>query len=176
MRRLLRSIAFASALFTVGCSNGQATRASDAAAASSSSKTGLAAIPLAGRVTDTAQILTPKQRSTLTDKLEALERKTQHQFVVVTVPSLGGRDIAEYTKDLANTWGIGRAGVNDGVVLLVAPTERKVRIAVGYGVEKKLPDSLCLQIIEHKILPRFREGDMSGGIEVGTAAVISQLE
>ena len=94
----------------------------------------MAAVPLAGRVTDTAHILSPQEQATLSGRLAKLEQKTQHQLVVVTVPSLDGRDVANYTRDLANSWGIGRKGYDDGVFLLVAPKERKVQIAVGYGL------------------------------------------
>lgn len=135
----------------------------------------MAAVPLAGRVTDAAHILSPHEQVILSDRLEKLEQKTQHQLVVVTVPSLGGRDVADYTRDLANSWGIGRKGYNDGVVLLVAPTEHKVRIAVGYGLEKRLSDATCQQIIDQEVLPLFRKGDLPGGIEAGTNALIASL-
>ncbi|GGB96104.1 hypothetical protein GCM10011494_13220 [Novosphingobium endophyticum] len=136
----------------------------------------MAAVPLAGRVTDAAHILSPQEQATLSARLEKLEQKTQHQLVVVTVPSLGGRDVAEYTRDLANSWGIGRKGYNDGVVLLIAPKERKVRIAVGYGLEKRLSDGACQQIINREMLPSFRKGDLPGGIAAGTDALIARLE
>jgi len=176
MRRSLRGIACASVLFTLACSNGQAISAPAAGTESENSATSMAAVPLAGRVTDTAHILSPQEQATLSGRLAKLEQKTQHQLVVVTVPSLDGRDVANYTRDLANSWGIGRKGYDDGVVLLVAPKERKVRIAVGYGLEKRLPDGVCQQIIDQKILPSFRKGDLSGGIEAGTDALIARLE
>ena len=96
-------------------------------------------------------------------------------MVVATVPTLGGADVATFTKDLANKWGIGRKDYDDGVVLLVAPNERKVRIAVGYGLEKSLTPDLCKQIIDQQMLPRFREGDLAGGIEAGAKALIARL-
>ena len=96
-------------------------------------------------------------------------------MVVATVPTLGGADVATFTKDLANSWGIGRKGYNDGVMILVAPNEREVRLAVGYGLEKSLTHDLCKEIIEERMLPRFREGDLPGGIEAGTNAVIARL-
>ncbi|KKW90741.1 TPM domain-containing protein [Sphingobium chungbukense] len=176
MRRSLRGIAIASVLFTLACSNGQATSAPATGTESENSATSIAAVPLAGRVTDAAHVLSPQERVNLSDRLAKLEQKTQHQLVVVTVSSLGGRDVANYTRDLANSWGIGRKGHNDGVVLLVAPNERKVRIAVGYGFEKRLSDGACQQIIDQKILPSFRKGDLSGGIKAGTDALITLLE
>jgi len=133
------------------------------------------AIPLTGRVTDAADILDPAQEAALTARLEELERGTRHQVVIVTLPTLGGQDIASFTRTLANGWGIGRKGHDDGVVLLVAPNERQVRIAVGYGLEKTLTAALCQQIINDQMLPRFRDGDLPGGIEAGTSELIKRL-
>jgi uncharacterized protein len=96
-------------------------------------------------------------------------------MVVVTVPALSGRDVADFTRDLANEWGIGRKGYDDGVVVLVAPNERKVRIAVGYGLEGTLTHEVCRQIIDTAMLPRFRHRDIPGGIEAGTDALIVRL-
>ena len=85
------------------------------------------------------------------------------------------RDIANFTRDLANSWGIGRKGYNDGVVLLVAPNEHAVRIAVGYGLERQLTDPVCEQIIKQAMLPHFRRRDLSGGIQAGTDRLIARL-
>ena len=134
------------------------------------------AIVLAERVTDAADILTAAQKGRLTAKLEQLERATGHQLVVVTAPSLGGWEASIFTKDLANSWGIGRKGINDGVVLLVAPHERKSRIAVGLGLDKELPDSVCQQIMDEQMLPRFKAGDLPGAIEAGVDALIARLK
>jgi uncharacterized protein len=133
------------------------------------------AIPLSGRVTDAAGTLGPAQEAALSAKLEGLERLTKRQMVIVTVPSLGGQDIAAYTRNLANSWGIGRKGYNDGVVLLVAPNEQRVRIAVGLGLEEVLTHEVCQGIIDNSMLPRFRAGDLIGGIEAGTDALIVHL-
>jgi uncharacterized protein len=132
-------------------------------------------LALAGRVTDAADILTPAQEEALSAKLASLERTTDRQMVVVTVPSLDGADIATFTRNLANRWGIGRKGHDDGVVLLVAPNERKVRIAVGYGLEKTLTDAECQQIIDEQMLPRFRNGDLPRGIASGVDSLIARL-
>jgi uncharacterized protein len=105
------------------------------------------AIRLNGRVTDAANIPPLADEEAITAKLAVLERSTGHQMVVATVPSLDGEDISIFTTDLANAWGIGRKGHHDGVVLLIAPNERKVRIAVGYGLEKSLPNDACSEII-----------------------------
>lgn len=130
---------------------------------------------LAGRVTDVAQVLTGQQKNRLSAKLELIEQTTGHQMIVVTVPTLGGRDIAGFARDLGNTWGIGRKGYDDGVILLVAPRERRIRIAVGYGLEEALPNALCKQIIDKQMLPHFRNDDLAGGIEAGVDALASRL-
>ena len=96
-------------------------------------------------------------------------------MVVVTVPSFGGLDVATFATNLSNDWGIGREGHNDGVLVLVAPNERKVRIAVGLGLEKTLTNDLCKQIIDEEMLPRFRNGDLPGGIEEGVDLLIARL-
>ncbi len=133
------------------------------------------AIPLTGRVTDAANILTPEQELRLSTKLEQLERTTNHQMVVVTAPTLGGADVATFTRNLANSWGIGRKDYDDGVVLLVAPNERQVRIAVGYGLEKTLPNAVCQQVLREHVMPRFQKGDIEGGIDAGATALIERL-
>lgn len=131
--------------------------------------------PLTGRVVDEADILSPQIEAELTAKLEALETATQHQLVVATLADLQGYEIEEYGYQLGRHWGIGREGVNDGVLFLVAPAERKVRIEVGYGLEGVLTDALSSVILQTKVLPRFKDGDMPGGIVAGTAALIEQL-
>jgi uncharacterized protein len=132
--------------------------------------------PLTGRVVDAANLLEPAQEAELTQKLAALEAATHRQLVVATVPSLEGHDIQEYGVGLGRFWRIGQQGANNGVILLVAPSDRKVGIEVGYGMEGVLTDALSGQIIRDVILPRFRENDYPGGIEAGTDALIAQLQ
>ena len=108
-------------------------------------------------------------------KSEALEAATGRQFVVVTVTNLKGEDVAAYTRDLGNKWGIGHKDRDDGVILLVAPTERKARIAVGRGLENTLTDKTAEKIMQSIIIPKFRSGDLSGGIEAGADALIAEL-
>lgn len=132
-------------------------------------------IALAGRVTDQASVLSALRKAALETRLAAFEQASGHQLVVVTVQSLDGADVARFTAALANAWGIGRKGWNDGVVLLVAPKERKVRIAVGDGLGKVLDDAACARIIAQRILPLMREGDLAGGIEAGVTAIIATL-
>ena len=130
---------------------------------------------LTGRVVDQANLLSPEQVQQLTQRSEALEQQTGRQFVVATVNSLEGRTIEEYGYQLGRHWGIGREQEDDGVILLVAPNERKVRIETGYGARVFLPDILSGRIIRNDILPRFREGDMAAGIMAGAGAILKQI-
>nr|WP_183204900.1 TPM domain-containing protein [Brevundimonas lenta] len=130
---------------------------------------------LTGRVVDQANLLTPDQEAALNTRLETLERDTTNQLVVVTVPDLQGYEIEEYGYQLGRAWGIGQAGKNNGALLIVAPTERKVRIEVGYGLEGVLTDALSAVIIHNQILPPFREGRYDQGIEQGVTAIEEQL-
>jgi uncharacterized protein len=133
--------------------------------------------PLTGRVVDNAHLLTPAQVQDLTSKSEALEKQSGRQFVVATVPSLEGRPIEDYGYRLGRTWGIGQKGKDDGVILLVAPNERKVRIETGYGARVFLTDAVSSVIIREAILPHFKQDppDYAGGIEEGAAQVIKQM-
>jgi len=131
--------------------------------------------PLTGRVVDDAHLLSPQTGQKLDQELAQLEQKTGHQLVVATIPDLQGYEIEEYGYRLGRTWALGRKGINDGAILLVAPTERKVRIEVGYGLEPVLTDALSNVILQRKVLPAFREGNMEQGIVAGTEALIQQL-
>jgi uncharacterized protein len=130
---------------------------------------------LAGRIVDQAGLLDPAVEGRLDAKLAALEDKTTTQLVVVTLRSLQGYDIADYGYQLGRQWGIGQQGRNNGAMLIVAPAERKVRIEVGYGLEGMLTDAVSRLIIDNAILPRFRTGDFSGGIQRGVDDIIQVL-
>lgn len=130
---------------------------------------------LTGRVVDAANLLTPAQKISVETKLENLERQSQRQLVVVTIPDLGGYDIADYGFRLGDRWGIGDKDRDDGVLLIVAPNERKVRIEVGYGLEGVLTDAVSGCIIRNAIVPRFKEGDYPGGISAGVDEVVKIL-
>lgn len=132
-------------------------------------------ITLTGRVTDLAALLSPDEQSALTNDLVGVEARTRHQIVVATVPSLGGRDISGYARDLGNEAGIGRKEYDDGVVILLAPNERLVRIAVGRGLESVLTDALCQQIIDEVMLPQFREGKFVDGLSGAITAIGGHL-
>ena len=127
-------------------------------------------------VVDQAQLLNPQQEAELTGKLEALNKQTGRQFVVATVNDLGGQEIADYSYQLGRHWKIGDEKRDDGIVMVVAPNERKVWIATGYGAEGFLPDILIGRIVRETILPRFKAGDMPGGIAAGADAVIAQSQ
>jgi uncharacterized protein len=130
---------------------------------------------LTGRVVDNANILSTQTKAALAAKLEALETKTSRQLVVVTVPSLQGLEIEDYGYQLGRSWGIGEKGRDNGVLLIVAPNERRVRIEVGYGLEGVLTDALSNVILQAQVLPRFRTGDFEGGVVAGSDALIEQL-
>ena len=131
---------------------------------------------LTGRVVDAAELLDPAAESALDARLAAHEEASTDQVVVVTVPSLGGRDIADYANRLGRAWGIGTAENDNGVLLVVAPNERDVRIEVGYGLEGALTDALSSTIIRREILPAFREDDYPRGIEAGTDAILAAID
>ena len=131
---------------------------------------------LTGRVVDSANLLPPAEEAAITQKLAALEQASSRQLVVATVPDLGGYPIEDYGYQLGRAWGIGQEEANNGVILLVAPNDRKVRIEVGYGLEPIVTDALSNQIISGQILPRFRENDYPGGITAGVDALIQQLQ
>ena len=131
---------------------------------------------LTGRVVDQAHLLTPAQVVDISSKSEALEAASGRQFVVATVNSLEGRTIEDYGYRLGRAWGIGQEEKDDGVILLVAPNERKVRIETGYGARVFLTDAVSSVIIREAILPRFKAGDMGGGIVAGSDQIISMMQ
>jgi uncharacterized protein len=130
---------------------------------------------LTGRVVDEANILPTQTRLDLNRKLADFEAKSTDQLVVVTLKSLQGTSVEDFGYQLGRRWQIGQAGKNNGVLLIVAPNERKVRIEVGYGLEGTLTDAISRLIIENSILPRFRANDFSGGITRGVDDIIDVL-
>ena len=131
--------------------------------------------PLTGRVVDQADLLSQDAERALDARLRALEETTGRQMVVATLSDLQGYPIEDYGYQLGRTWGIGDAKRDDGVLLIIAPNERRVRIEVGYGLEPVLTDSLSSVIIQTRILPAFRRGDIEGGVVAGATAMIDQL-
>ncbi|MEH6664194.1 MAG: TPM domain-containing protein [Brevundimonas sp.] len=130
---------------------------------------------LSGRVVDEARLLSAEREAALTERLERLEAETSDQLVVVTVNDLQGYPIEDYGYRLGRAWGIGQDEDDNGVLLIVAPNERKVRIEVGYGLEPILTDALSARIIHEEMLPAFREAGFERGITQGVDALITQM-
>jgi uncharacterized protein len=122
---------------------------------------------LTGRIVDEAALLSADDRRVLEQDLKALEERSTDQLVVYTTRSLQGYPIEDFGYRLGRHWQIGQRGKNNGVILIVAPTDRKVRIEVGRGLEPQLTDLMTKLIIENAILPAFRRGDFPGGIKAG---------
>ncbi|WP_428739225.1 TPM domain-containing protein [Sulfurimonas sp.] len=131
---------------------------------------------LTGRVVDDASLLTSNKEERLTQILAQHEQKTSNQVVIVTLATLQGYEIEEYGYQLGRYWGIGQKGKDNGVLLIVAPNERKVRIEVGYGLEGTLTDKIAHDIIQEKILPAFKRENYVQGIENGTSAILQALD
>jgi uncharacterized protein len=126
-------------------------------------------------VVDAAGILSPDVEARLAKRLAAHERDTTDQVVVVTVPSLQGTSVEDYATRLFRAVGIGQRDKNNGVLLLMAPTERKVRVEVGYGLEGTLTNKLSADIVQGRILPPFRAGDFSAAAEAGVDGILGVL-
>ena len=130
---------------------------------------------LTGRVVDQANLLRPEQELDISSKSAALEKQSGAQLVVVTISNLEGRRIEDYSYQLGRHWGIGQEKRDDGVLLVVAPKERKVWIATGYGSRVRLTDAVASVIYRESIIPRFREGDYGGGITAGVDQIIKVM-
>jgi uncharacterized protein len=131
---------------------------------------------LTARVMDDAKILSTSAQAELAAKLEALERRTTDQLIVVTVPDLKGEPIESFGLRRGNEWGIGRDDIDNGVLLIVAPSERQVRIEVGFGLEGLLTDDRAAEIIDAQLLPHFRRGEMEEGVKSGVEQIIRTLQ
>jgi uncharacterized protein len=127
-------------------------------------------------VHDYANLLTAEQRASLEELFRSVDRQTTAELAVVTVPSLGGQSVDSYANGLFKEWGIGKQGVNNGVLLLVAPKDRRMKIEVGYGIEPLLTDSLCGEIADEFIVPHFKNEDYAGGIMAGAQQLASVLK
>jgi uncharacterized protein len=131
--------------------------------------------PLTGRVVDDAGVLDAWTQSELSDMLATHEGETGEQVVVVTLSSLQGYSIEDFGYQLGRHWGIGQKGKNNGVLLIVAPKEHKVRIEVGYGLEGELTDAASSTIIQNYILPSLKRGDYNAGVPAGTTSILQVL-
>ncbi len=136
----------------------------------------LAAIPaLTAHVIDIAGTLDDAQKQALEAKLTAFEKARGSQLVVLVVPTTQPEDIASYTQRVGDSWKLGRAGVGDGLLLVVAKNDRKVRIATAKALEGAIPDLAARQIIDRAITPRFRQGDFAGGIDAGVDQLMARI-
>ncbi|MBN2403245.1 MAG: YgcG family protein [Spirochaetes bacterium] len=143
---------------------------------SASSATGADVPYLTGRVTDNAQILSAETRKTLSESLKAHETRTTNQIAVLTIPTLNGQSIEDYAVKVFEVWKLGQKGKDNGILIIVVPNERRMRIEVGYGLEGTMTDLMAGRIIQNIMTPRFKDGDYNNGIIEGARAVIDVLE
>lgn len=132
--------------------------------------------PLSGRIVDLAHVLPPAATARLSDALQAHETKTSNQVAVLIVPSLEGEPLFDFSHRVATTWKLGAKGSDNGALLFIAIKERKIRLEVGYGLEGALTDARAAQIIRNEIAPKFRAGDVPGGVMAGVQAVLHTIE
>ena len=132
--------------------------------------------PLAGRVIDQTDTLSAAQQQALSDKLTAIEAKRGSQIVVLMVPSTQPEDIAAYGQRVADQWKIGRLAVGDGILIVVAKNDRRVRIEVAKALEGAVPDLAARLIIDRSISPAFRAGNFAGGLEAGIDALMARIK
>lgn len=132
--------------------------------------------PLTGRIVDAAHLLPADLAVSLSAELAAHEARTGNQVALLTLPSLQGEPLEEFSHRVATTWKLGQKGTDNGVLVLVVPGDRKVRIEVGYGLEGTLTDAKSSRIIREEMAPRFRDDDFAGGIAAGLRAVLGTIE
>ena len=131
---------------------------------------------LTGRVVDNAQILNPSTIQSLTENLKTHEDLTGNQIAVLTVPTIHGESIEDYAVEVFESWKLGQKDRDNGILIVVVPDDRRMRIEVGYGLEGTLTDGMAGQIIRSVMTPRFKDGDYNTGITEGALAVINVLE
>lgn len=131
---------------------------------------------LTGRITDNAQLLSPALHRSLSDSLQAHEKRTGNQIAVLTVPTLDGESIEDFAVKVFESWKLGRKGKDNGVLIVVVPNDRRMRIEVGYGLEGTLTDALAGRIIQQVMAPAFKKGNYEGGIADGAGAVMKILD
>jgi uncharacterized protein len=131
-------------------------------------------LALTGRVVDAAHILTPGEQARLEQQLVRIESATKVQFAVVTTPALRNVSVDKYALTLFNSWGLGDKNRNDGLMLLVAPNDRKARIEVGKGLERRLPNSYCAAVMQ-RMIPSFSSGKYPQGIQIGVSGMEARL-
>jgi uncharacterized protein len=131
---------------------------------------------LSGRVVDGAEILRPATREAIAGRLAAHEQKTTNQVAVLTIPTIGDEGIEEFATRVFGTWRLGQRGKDNGVLVVVVPNDRKLRIEVGYGLEGTLTDAAAGRIIRNVMTPAFKAGDFDKGVFDGVDAIVGQLE
>ena len=136
----------------------------------------IAVPPLKARVTDLTATLTSDQRAALEQKLAALEARKGSQVAVLLVPTTQPETVEQYAIRVFDQWKLGRKGMDDGVLLLVAKNDRKLRIEVGYGLEGAIPDAIARRVMDEDIVPLFKQGNFYGGISAGTDRVSKLIE
>ena len=136
----------------------------------------IAVPPLTARVTDLTGTLNGQQRAALEQTLAEFEARKGAQIALLMVPSTQPETVEQYAVRVEESWKLGRKGIDDGVLLLVAKNDRKLRIEVGYGLEGVLPDAIAKRIIEDDIVPRFKQGDFYGGVRAGTDRIMRVIE
>ena len=141
-----------------------------------SARAEVAVPPLKGRVTDLTGTLSAQQLRDLDSRLAAFERGKGSQVAVLMLPTTAPETIEEYSIRVADAWKIGRARVDDGVILVVAKNDRKLRVEVGRGLEGAIPDTVAKRVVSDVIAPHFRSADFYGGIAAGTDAVMKLIE
>jgi uncharacterized protein len=132
--------------------------------------------PLSARVTDLTSTLSAEQKSALEQKLTAFEQRKGAQVAVLIVPTTKPEEIEQYSIRVADAWKLGRKGVDDGALLLIAKDDRQLRIEVGYGLEGVLTDATSNRIIDEIIVPRFRSGDFAGGLDAGVEQMMRVID
>ncbi len=167
MRAFVFSAAFA-ALVLAGCAVDQTPERAAKAEPMPARK-------LTGRVVDAADILSREFEDQLSSQLEQFEKDTRVQLVVATTPNLEGENVAVYTRKLGNAWGVGNETRDDGLILLVAPNERKTRIEVGNGLEEVVTNAEAQTIIDVHMLPKFRNGNFEAGIDAGVNQLMAEV-
>ena len=132
--------------------------------------------PVKARVTDLTGTLNAQQKGDLEGRIAAFEARRGSQIAVLMLPTTKPEEIEQYSIRVAEAWKIGRKGVDDGLILIVAKDDRRLRIEVGYGLEGAIPDSVAKRVIEERITPRFRDGDFYGGVRDGVDQLIKLAE
>lgn len=129
-----------------------------------------------GRVRDLAEILDPATEARLAERLDEAERLYGPQVGIVTVPSLDGRAIEDFTTDYANEWGLGDKDRDDGLIIVVAPNERKVRIGTGLGIERTYPDEWAQEVVDKTMLPQFRQQRYGRGLAGALDMIVARMK